>query len=404
MTVIASSPWLLTTSRWGMDCNISPFPIMIGFCCIILATNKSNHDLSQSVLYLFGALALGLTAYSYNVSWLYLPILVPLTFLLLLFNKKINLKQTLIAVFAILFEVLPITIFVFRSNITALNHTIKILFWTSPRLPVGRVKDSFIDIHHDFLKHVVINIGQFIKMLLTGSDTLPWNSIPGFGAYYLFVLPFFLIGLIEILKIRSFLNEFILAMLIATIPAILFIHPNFNHLMFIHFPILLIISIGIIRLIPNDNKDVLCGLLLSYLIMFVLFSNQYFDKTRYFTTGWSVSTTQTIKDIKLNKYKKIYFASNSDLFLVSIRNMMLTPVSPDQFQKTKEHPYQVADYPKEKFLNFQKITPDLQLKTNSLILIDQNLLSAYANYRHQYDFVKIINIANTNYYMYKNSK
>ncbi|KRM07143.1 hypothetical protein [Liquorilactobacillus ghanensis] len=402
--VIASSPWLLTTSRWGMDCNISPFPLIIGVSFILLGTTRKSHELFQSIFYLLGFLMLALTAYAYNVAWLYLPFIFPLIYILFLKKKLINWKQVIITAACSLIEILPILIFAVRSNIKSLNHTVKILFWTSPKLPLGRVNDSFIDFHHQTLLHIFINIKSFVKIMLVGSDNLPWNSIQGFGAYYLFVLPFFIIGLLSILKRRAVIDYLVFFLFISSIPTLLLVIPNFNHLMFLHFPVLLIIGIGIIETIKGENKNIMSGILLSYLCMFVFFTHEYFNQSRYLRTGWNVSTSQAIMDINAKKYKKVYFATDLDQFLLVIRDFSPVPTSPYQYQKTKENPYRVADFPKEKFLNYQKIMPVTKFAKKSLILIEQSLLPQYINVSKQYQFVKTVNIGGADYNVYQTSQ
>ena len=402
--VLASSPWLLSLSRWGMDCNISPFPIIIGFGCLLLGARKTSHDIKQWLLYLVGMMMIALSAYAYNVAWMFLPIIVPLFLIILWVKQKINLKQLAGILSIIALEIIPILTFVVRSNIPNLNHEKRILFWTSPKLSQGRIPASFIDLHSHIWHHILVNLDAFLKMMLTGTDKLPWNSIPGFGAYYLFALPFFLVGLINIFKRRSIFEEFIMAMLVACVPMILLIKPNFNHLMFLHFPVLLTIAIGINTILQTRIPSVKFGIIFSYLIMFLLFSGQYFAKTRYPHTGWNVAMKKTLNNLHLKQYKKIYFISQDSQFLLAIR--FFDPASPYQFQKTKDHPYVKGNFPQDKYLNFQRVMPntDLNLQDNSLILVDQNDLINFKKTGEKYKFKKAIELKWVKYYVYETGK
>ncbi|WP_288600368.1 hypothetical protein [uncultured Limosilactobacillus sp.] len=338
MLVVCSSPWLLMVSRWGMDCNIAPFPIVLGSCLIYLGT-LNGKLIRQTFLYLLGVIILCLSAYGYNVAWFFLPIVLLIMMITLIGKKKINLYQIFLCVIAALVELTPIIIFAVRSNIPSLNKTVQILFWTSPKLQSGRAGASFISFRGNIIKNIFENLHAGANMFLHGSDSLAWNSVPGYGAYYAFALPFFLMGLYVIIKRRKIYDWFILANLI--IPA-------------------------------------------------------YFNQAG---TGWIIQSANVLKTLETNNYKKVYFTSSQGDFLLMVRDFL--PVSPYKYQATKDHPYSKTILAvSSKYDNFETLTPETKVKSNSLILVDQSLLPQVQGMLGKDKYQKTVTINNIKYNVY----
>lgn len=134
---------------------------------------------------------------------MYLPLFLIILFVWLKIRRKISVREILFPAGALFITVLPIMIFAIRSNIPSLNKDLRILWWTSPCLLVGRVKASFISFEGNIGANIWNNIVSGWKMYMSGSDGLSWNSVGNIGPYYMFVFPFFLIGLIVLLLQQS---------------------------------------------------------------------------------------------------------------------------------------------------------------------------------------------------------
>ena len=70
--VIATSPYLLTLSRFGMDCNIAPFVLSIGVQVLYLGILELP-SFRRVVLLAVGGVLIGLCSYAYVVGWIFLP-------------------------------------------------------------------------------------------------------------------------------------------------------------------------------------------------------------------------------------------------------------------------------------------------------------------------------------------
>lgn len=397
VTVIGTSPYLLTMSRYGMDCNVSLFVFSIGVQLLYLGMIQDNYLKKQFQLSV-GLLVIGLTAYAYNVAWIFLPGFLISLFIFIVCSHHVRIRDIIIPTFIMMIEIVPILTFAIRSNIPHLNETTKILFWTSPKLLASRAADSLISFKGNIFNNIYINLCEGFKILITGTDNLTWNSVLNFGPYYMFTLPFFIVGLVVLIKnSKNIVYSIIISMIIGCMPMIMTVKPNYNHWIFLHLPVLLVIAIGILSSIQNSKLET--GLLVSYLVMSLSFSNYYFSQQRY--TGWSISGLSEVKALHTKNYKKVYFVSNDPSFLYNIRTSL--PISPYLYQKTKDHPYSKTILNMEtKYDNFEKLQLTDDLKNRSLFLIQQNELTSYHDLIDRLDLKGSITINSVTYNVYKN--
>ena len=370
--VVASSPYILDVSRFGMDCNIAPFMVASGSAITYLGITQEKR-LVRLIQLILGFLIIGLTAYSYNVGWIFLPVYLLTLAIFLLTTRKVKITEAILPVTLLIIELIPIMIFAVRSNVPSLNKTVKIFFWTSPKLQVGRADASFIDFKNHILANIYHNVTEGLTMFINGTDGLSWNSVGNFGPYYMFTLPFFIWGLFIILKRRSIMDYFIIAQFVGMMPIMLIVTPNYNHWIFLHFSVLMVIGIGIIDLVSNYNKFKYV-LIIVYAISMVSYTKQYFTLERY--TGWDISALNKITSMNTHRYKKVYFASDSDFFMYALR--VAAPVSPYEFQKTKDHPYSKVNLGMDtKYSNFERLSDDSNIVNNSLIILPKEKVSEY---------------------------
>ncbi|MGN0482438.1 MAG: ArnT family glycosyltransferase [Lachnospiraceae bacterium] len=388
MVVLVTSPWLFNTTRWGMDCNVAPYVFFLGVGIFYLGVQKKKTGLE-----LVGTICFGLTAYAYNVAWIFLPFFLMCLFAAMLAKKKISWKKFGLLSLVLIVEIMPIFIFAIRSNVADWNETVRILFWTSPKLQTGRVGASFIDLHHSIIKNMLNNLRQGFQMFWNGSDQLSWNSISGYGAYYLFALPFFIVGFLKQIKEKSFFNWMICSVYIGMIPVMLLVTPNFNHWIFLHFAVLLTIGIGVIE-ICGDKKIIWNAATVTYLIAAVSFLNTYFHSDRF--TGWQISNAETLKELHTDTYEKVYF---DQIEVIMLRAFL--PASPEEFQKTKDHPYSQEELSSDtKYLNFEKLQDQTTVEPNSMALIPTENMEQWANVTAQMQCEKSITLEGKEFLVY----
>lgn len=367
--IFCTSPWLIMVSRFGMDCNVAPFMVLIGTLLLLLSTRLRVGG-TKLIIGLLGTFILGLTAYSYNVGWMYLLIFIPSVFLLLYLSKNISIKELLLYIPILFIELVPIMIFAIRSNISGLNKTTHIFIWTYPKLLRSRSSESMISFDGNILHSIAKNVLDGIHMFLNNSDGFSWNSIPGIGAYYPIMLPFLMIGILVSLHRRNLVDKLLMLGFVSATPIILIVTPNYNHWIFIHFIVLSFIAVGINEIFIN--KKVQLAIILSYGILFLNFSSIYFNQHNISVYQYDVDVAKKVKKLGIDKYKKVYFDTTDIHFLVMIRD--LVPVSPYRYQMTKNNPNSKKYLEvTSKFENYQMIDSNnlnTDIKGKSMVLLD----------------------------------
>lgn len=399
--VVGTSPYVLTVSRWGMDCNVAPFIASIGMIILYYGYTMRPSKWRQ-VAMCAGGILLGLVTYSYNVGWMFIPFYLLILLFWTLKNRKVLFRDVILPLVVLFIIEIPIMIFAVRSNISQLNTDKEILWWTSPSLLVGRVKESFISFDGNILKNIVYNLVEGLKMFLNGTDQLSWNSVGNIGPYYMFVCPFFIIGLVQMIRRRGNQDIFVLSALVAMIPIMMIVTPNYNHWIFLHFPVLITIVIGICSILESISKRqnryiFLSSILGTYALFSAWFSYQYFHLNRY--TGWETSAIPVIQSLDTKKYDRVYFDSDNDDFLYFIR--FCIPISPYEYQETRDNPYSKTLLGTTKhYDNFEKIEGKI-LKRNSLIIIEEYKIESYEELLSNLESITSFTFSSQQYNVYQ---
>ena len=320
----AVSPWYLFTSRYVVQANWSIF-LLISALAAFFHRDKHRHLLSLSVFLFF------LSLFAYHTTRIFSPII--LAALLFLFRKEIvaGIKAkkavylvftSLAAVFYIVFAILLAnpesqarSKFVFLINdgmvarIIEARNVSKFSPWTT-RLIHNRVTYFTTD----FIKNY---IGYFSpKYLFTTGGTQYQFSVPGWGLYYLVCLPFFYLGLWEIIKKAKLggINErFLLGWLIlAPIPASLTTEKFavLRSSTMLPLPEILI-GMGLFKFINvlKLKKQFAIGIFIAIVVMSLTFYlNKYFTGYRKdYSWSWQYGYKEAIAYAKQNyaKYDKI---------------------------------------------------------------------------------------------------
>lgn len=364
--VLCTCPYLLTEARYGMDCNVAVWVLLLAISAFIDALNE-NRIKWATIKYSISFLILGLVAYSYNVSWLYLPFLM-IGIVLILIRKKVSLRVMITPFVLLLLEIMPILIFAIRSNYAPWNKTKRFLFFTSPALQQGRTGDSII--HPITIHHMASNVIDGFKQLFINGDGLAWNSLPVSIAFYLFASLPFLVGIVYIFRnINEEINQLFIALFISNILIFLIVKPNYNHWMFAFIPIIYTIASGLLVLV-NNRKYIRISIMCLYAVSFLLFAKSYFNTPRF--TGMYYDSFKGVNLVeKESKGHQIYIQSNDSFLMQAIRDF--SPFSPYTYQSTKDHPYSQTNLQAiKKCKNYKRITRLSKYSKGSLILVNES--------------------------------
>ena len=273
--LFAINPWSIMASRWGLDCNLFPPIVLIGVFFLLKAINYSSKYFAIATFFF------AISLYSYGTSYLFIPVFLFATIIYLLKFKHISLKLSTINLLLFLAISIPIILCVIINHFD-LNQ-IQVFNVTIPKLAYNRTTVVFNLFSSDFFSSIVGNIIRFSSILFLQTDGNEYNAIPTFGTFYLFSLPFVIIGLISVLKNKLFLRNsthfiffswFLTALLLGCC-----IHPNINRTNIIIFPILYFNVLGFFEIgnwLRSEFKLIFQSLVLFlYLIYFGFFIGDY---------------------------------------------------------------------------------------------------------------------------------
>ncbi len=271
-------PWHIMKSRWGLESNLFPELMLFSIYFLELFLRKGkNYGLYLSFAFL------GISAYSYGTSYFFLPIFVILILIYLIATKKAKISQVLIAVAIAGIVALPIMLYVIINTLHL--KQINLPFMTIPRMLQNRYEEVSNIFGSDFLKTSITNFKNSIKILVTGEDGLPWNSIKFFGIVYVISFPFTIIGIVESIKNKKTIS--INLWFLVSILLLFVVEANINRINIIMLPIVYYTLFGIYTLLEKTGgKIVPIGIGVMYLVLFVSFINSYFTRDFSFATGW----------------------------------------------------------------------------------------------------------------------
>ena len=272
----------------------------------------------------------------------------PVLFILLYKKKKINLKEFLAGVVTLLIIIWPLILFVYVNYIG--HHTLHILRLTIPELWASRSSSQLIfgngtPIVQAMLQNFLGNIN-----MIANGDGMVWNSLPVIGLMFPGMFIVAMIGLvisINKLKKNSLFNLFMVVSVISSIPLLLFVIPDANHMNALILPIFYFETLGLERIL--NTKFLQKSALVIFVMMMMWFSYGYFGQN-----AQALSNSGTITSLKLKKLfdkanksgKEIYFIDDQNGGMFSIARFW-EPISPYVFNRVK------SNDPKQAEMNYQ---------------------------------------------------
>lgn len=265
MALVAICPWTIMASRFGLDCNLLSAMNIISIFFLTRA-EKTWH-------YVLSGIFIGLTLYSYAISWLIIPLFLVFALVYMIRVGKLNLKKIIALGIPIFILALPLMLFIAVNYdiIPEINS-----FITISKLPGWRGGEvSFKNISLNFM---------YVISLFT-HDEWVYNSTPEFGTVYYISIPLILIGFIIAMKnlINNMKNKkydtgmLLLLLFISSILCMFIIEmPNANRGNALFIPMLYLVCIAL-RFIYNESVKIFNLFVLAYLVFFISFIVFYFN-------------------------------------------------------------------------------------------------------------------------------
>lgn len=357
LLVIATLPYFIMQSRWGLDCNL-----MVGFISISVYffTNYMLNNKKSNLI--FSGIFLGLSLYTYALSYIIIPIFLLLTLVYLLYIKKITIKEIVIFGIPIFILSMPLILMICVNN--GLIDEIKGII-TIPKLPYYRGNELSIN-----------NIGNnlyIVKSILTYDNpeffgtALEYNALPQFGTIYYMSIPLFIIGLINTLsKIKTLIKKYsldmiMLAWLISVLLCQLLIdYPNINKSNAIYVPIAYFITKGIEYLMKHIKYFlwiVICLISLNT-VNFLIYYNNNYNNDHMYQYMFATNYIDALKYANENTNEKVYI-ENDITAEEYIYTFLIYKILPEKYSYT----YVNFDYKNKNLTNYFYINDEID--TNS---------------------------------------
>lgn len=316
--LITICPWHIMQSRYGLDCNLLGPLFMLDL--FLLENAKKKYQ------YVLAGISIGITLYTYSLSYLIIPVFLLVWIIYHLYTKTISIKQIIILGIPIFIFAIPLFYFLL-VNIGVASKTDFGIF-TIPKLIEFRSNEIAI-------KNIV-NVGlDSIKRVFFSDNTL----------YYIDI-PFFIIGIIKGIenlvktikkKEYSFTALMTLTFFAILIPNLIVHIVTTNKGNILYIPILYFVAIGIIELLRN-KKILWIILLITYLILFANFEIYYYTDygLKIHSSYEDIGITNVIQYIdntekdKENIYVCTYRKSEPYMYIV-----LNNKISPYEFNETK---------------------------------------------------------------------
>ena len=332
LAVLALCPWHIMLSRWALESNMAPELLLLGLCFFCKGLKKRPWLPLSALCY-------GLSLYAYSAVWPVMPLLLGL---MLLYAKPKRDKWLLFSGLILALLALPLLGFL------AVNYGVIGEFSVGPFSVPKLVEMRAGEIS---LSAVPENFRTMLRILLTQSDGLKWNSPGRFGLFYPAALPFGVLGIGELFR-RFYRSRrkrrfdpavLLLIWLFSGTLLTCLISVNINRMNFLLMPLALTVGLGaetLLRLLGRFRRAGAALLLAALLVFFGLFERFYF--TEYtdslkgeFTEGFSealdeaLSHEGTVYVTRALSYPKLLLKSGT---------------SPEVFNATVEYERYPAQY------------------------------------------------------------
>ena len=258
------------------------------------------------------------------------------------------------------------------------HHTLYVLGLTIPELWASRSSSQMIFGNGaPLIPAMVQNFLGNINVIANG-DGMIWNSLPVIGLMFPGMFVIAMIGLVVSIKKLSEnteLNIFMIVSLISSLPLLLFVIPDTNHMNSLILPIFYYETLGIRELL-NTKFLKKIGIII-FVMMMMWFSYGYFGQNAQALSNSGTITSLSLKKLfnKANKSgKEIYFIDDQNGGMFAIARF-LDPISPYVFNRIKSNdPKQVEMnyqyYGKWHF--YQNTNPSMKSLTHTFFIILAN--------------------------------
>ena len=315
--LIITCPWNISNARMALDCNLYAGLFMLDL--YLLDKAKKNYQ------FFIAGISIGITLYTYSLSWISLPIFLAVWAICMLYIKRVKFRQVLIMGIPIAIFAFPLIYFLLL-NFGVVDQTHLGIF-TLPILPSFGAGE--VNIMNWFRTG-----GESLKTIFFGNETI-----------YLIYVPLFIIG--YVLEFRQALKEIkkkeygistvmviafttlLVGLLLAKIPT-----PNKANVLYI--PILYFVTSAILY-ISKNSRIILSIFILLIIVLCIDYEHYYYSYRATVAANWfediylmditeKIESDEEIRDIP--KYVMAFTSAPH------IYNVIGEQISPEEYMST----------------------------------------------------------------------
>ena len=270
LLILAVNPWHIMISRWALESNLLPFFLTLGVYFMSLS-------LRRPAAIILAAVSFALSLYAYGTAFIFLSLFLVFGVLWLVRHNAVRLAYFLPALAVFVLIALPITICQINNVTGAADMTF--FGMALPKLTESR--QAATTVFGGNFSSLTENYKSFLSIIWKQSDGLSFNSLPFYGIFYFFGLPFVIVGFAAaVANFRDRQNESLLiAALIISLICSFFIDPNINRMNMAWVPFIYFEAVGFHMLLRRIKK--FSAIPLAALLVFTaLFANSYIGNMR----------------------------------------------------------------------------------------------------------------------------
>jgi len=400
--LLSLSPWHLHFSRGGWEANSASFFLLLGLWSFI----KSLKTPKYFYLSIFSFL---LSLYTYHSMRLVSPLLflglvtIYWSDLIPLIKSKTPNKHLILSLVFGAFLLIPVAKQMLSPEGTSRFSGVSVFsdqgpLWEalerrrqSPNpnsIQTRLIHNKYLTYSRRFLSNYLSHYSP--RFLFITGDEIARSKVPGIGQSYLFLAPFYLLGILYLLKLntkgkKTILFWFLVAPLAA---ALTFQSPHALRAQNMSIPLTIITTLGVYRFLDFFKKNKIISIIFSLLFVVLLtYSTAYYLHQYYvhypkeLPVAWQYGFDQVAAYVKdhQDEYDSIIISNRYDQPYIIMAFFLKYP--PDKFQK------EIKLVPRDKFgfstvnafgkFKFKKIDweKDSQLK-NALIIVTEEGVSS----------------------------
>ena len=332
--LIITCPWNIVSTRVAIDCNLYAGMLMIDLYLM--------HKASKSYQYIIAGIFVGITLYTYCLTWITLPIFLGIWAIYMLYIKKIKFKQLCLFALPIFILAIPLIYFLLLNN--GIFTKTQFGVFTIPK--VYEFRQSEVALSNVWTKGL-----ESIKVIFGEKNTIYPIYIPLFIIGY--ILSFFKV--VESIKNKKYNIDSIFVFTFTSILiGLLFASvPTANKANALYILIMYFVAIGIIE-ICKKFKIALLGFIVLIIVLFLNFEYEYYViGTTDISIEWyeDISYSKLINRLEdnkeledINKYVMLY---KTQPYIYQILESQISPI---EFDKIK-----IGNYYGEKLIEITKV-------------------------------------------------